>query len=224
MVEKKEILKGLAKATIEGDAESCKKFANEVLKAKIDAYEGIIGGCAKGMEVVSDRYEKGEMFVPEILLSAEAMYGAINILKPHLKIKAAEMPGTVVIGVIEGDIHDIGKNLARIMLDAAGLKVIDLGRDVPLKEYLDKAKENNADIVAMSTLMTTTMAGLGKVVNMYKEQGVRDKVKIVIGGAPLSQDFADEIGVDKWAKDAVEGVALAKKMTKELRKTRGMTW
>ncbi|MBM5804915.1 MAG: hypothetical protein FJZ49_02450 [Candidatus Verstraetearchaeota archaeon] len=211
-MDRAEILKGLADATVAGDAETTAKLANEALRTGIDAYDAIMGGCAEGMKVVSNKYETGEMYVPEILLSAEAMYAAIDILKPHLKVERAAAQAKVVIGVVEGDIHDIGKNLVRIMLDASGFKMFDLGRDVPVKDMAAKAATEGAQVVAISTLMTTTMPNMKRVVDELKALGVKDKVKVLIGGAPTSEEFAKSIGADAWAKDATAAIKVAEKL------------
>jgi corrinoid protein of di/trimethylamine methyltransferase len=212
-----EILKGLADATVAGDSEQTAKFANEALSSGVDAYDAIMEGCAAGMKVVSDKYESGDLFVPEILLAAEAMYAAIDILKPHIKAGKASATGTVVLGVVEGDIHDIGKNLVRIMLDAAGYQVIDMGRDVPIKDMAAKAKEVNADVVAISTLMTTTMPNMKKVVDEIASLGIKNKTKILIGGAPTSMEFAKSINADSWCKDATTAVKEAEKLVLQAR-------
>jgi corrinoid protein of di/trimethylamine methyltransferase len=168
-------------------------------------------GCNKGMEIVSDKYEKKEMFVPEILLSADAMYAALDILRPHLKVDAsAKKTGTVVIGVAEGDIHDIGKNLVLMMLDVAGYTIFDVGRDVPVDTFVQKAEEVDADIVAMSALMTTSMVRMEPVVKGLKEKNL--KAKVIVGGAPISQDYANKIGAEGYGKDAVEAVKVANKL------------
>ena len=207
-----EILKGLADATVIGDAEKTAKLAHEALDTGIDAYDAIMEGCAEGMKVVSNKYETGEMYVPEILLSAEAMYAAIDILKPHLKVEKAAAQAKVVIGVVEGDIHDIGKNLVRIMLDASGFKLFDMGRDVPVKDMAAKAASEGAQVVAISTLMTTTMPNMKRVVDELKSLGVKDKVKVLIGGAPTSEEFAKSIGADAWAKDATAAIKVAQRL------------
>ena len=211
-MKREDILKGLADATLAGDSDKTAQFAKDALANGVDAYDAIMEGCAVGMKVVSDKYEAGEMFVPEILLSAEAMYGAIDILKPHLKAGKASATGTVVIGVVEGDIHDIGKNLVRIMLDASGYQIVDMGRDVPVKEMAAKAKDVKADIVAISTLMTTTMPNMKKVVDELTALGVKGKTMVLIGGAPTSLDFAKSIGADSWSKDATTAVKEAEKL------------
>jgi corrinoid protein of di/trimethylamine methyltransferase len=209
---KEEIFKNLAKCVVDGDEEGARRWAEEAIKAGIDAYEAIMNGLAEGMKVVSELYEKGEYYVPEVLLSASAMTAAVEILKPHIKVEKAEKPITIVLGVVEGDIHDIGKNLVKIMLESAGFKVIDLGRDVPLSKFVEEAKKHNADVIAMSALMTTTMPGMKKVIELLIKEGYRDKVKTIIGGAPTSLDYAKSIGADAWAKDASAAVGVIKNL------------
>jgi len=202
---KEELLEQLSNAVIEGDEDKCAELAQEALDVGIDPYEAIMKGCNKGMEIVSEKYEKKEMFVPEILLSADAMYAALDILRPHLKVDASlTKTGNVVIGVAEGDIHDIGKNLVLMMLDVAGYTIYDVGRDVPVDTFVAKAAEVDADVVAMSALMTTSMIRMEPVIKGLKEKNL--KAKVIIGGAPISQNYADKIGADGYGKDAVEAV------------------
>jgi len=206
----KEIFFNLEKAIVEGDEKAAKGLAEEGLKKGLDPNDLIMKSCLKGMEIVGDKYKRREYFIPEVLLSAGAMTDAVDTLRPHVKLERGPT-GVVVIGTIEGDVHDIGKNIVKIMLQAGGFKVIDLGRSVILKDFVEKAKENNANIIAMSALMTTTSPGMKKVVDMLKEQGIRDKFKVMIGGAPTSDDYAKKIGADGWAKDAVMAVDVARK-------------
>jgi len=211
MVSKEEILEGLAKAVIDGDEVKSEELAKKSLEIGIDPYESLMNGCNKGMAKVSDLYELKEMFVPEILLSADAMYAAIDILKSHLKVDAsAKKPAKVVIGVAQGDIHDIGKNLVKMMLEVAGFIMIDVGKDVPVDTFVKKTIEEDADIVAISALMTTSMMYMEPVIKKLKENFV--KAKVVVGGAPINNDFANKIGADGYGKDAVEAVKVSKKL------------
>jgi len=212
MSSKDDILDVLKDAVVEGDEEKCVSFANKALDSGVDPYEAIMQGCNKGMAEVSDKYECKEMFVPEILLSADAMYAAIDILRPHLKVDdTVAKPATVIIGVAQGDIHDIGKNLVKMMLDVAGFTIIDVGRDVPVETFVDKAVEHNAKLVAISALMTTSMMNMEPVIEGLKEK--HSGAKTIVGGAPISQDFADSIGAEGYGKDAVAAVRIAKKLT-----------
>ena len=165
------------------------------------------------MNKASDLYDAEEYFVTDVLLCSDAMYAGLDVLRPHLPADdtGVEKP-KVVIGVVEGDTHDIGKNLVKIMLDTAGFEMYDLGRDVPLDNFVDKAVEVGASIICMSTLMTTTMIGMKTVIDKLKERGIRDQFKIMVGGSPISQKYADEIGADGYYVNAVEAVKLAKRL------------
>ncbi|MDU5237383.1 MAG: cobalamin-dependent protein, partial [Finegoldia magna] len=148
----------------------------------------------------------------DILLCSDAMYAGLDVLQKHVEMNDDDILGVGVIGVVEGDTHDIGKNLVKLMMQTAGFKMIDLGRDVKLQNFIDAAVENDADLICMSTLMTTTMDNMGKVIEMLKEQGLRDRFKVMIGGGPISQAFADKIGADSYTENAVEAVEAAKKL------------
>lgn len=163
------------------------------------------------MQRAADLYEREEYFIPELLLCSDAMYNGLDILRPHLE-KSETQKHKIVIGVIEGDTHDIGKNLVRIMLEAAGYEMHDLGRDVALQKFVDKAKEINADVIAISTLMTTTMPGMGRVIEMLETEGLRDRIKVIVGGAPISPAFARKIGADGYAANAVDAVKLVDRL------------
>ena len=218
---KEEILRTLANTVIEMDEEGAAQAAKEALEAGIDAQEAIMEGLAKGMEVVSEKYEREEYFVPELLVCSDAMYAALDILKPHVKLETTSTPARVVIGVVQGDIHDIGKNLVKIMLEGSGFQVYDLGRDVPLQDFVNKAKEVDADIIAMSTLMSTTMGGMKNVIEILEEEGIRDKYKVIIGGCPIWQSFADKIGADAYGDDVSEAVRIAKRLVAEKNAVQG---
>ena len=212
---KEELLAKLSECVVEMEEEEIVEVANEYIEAGYDALEGIMDGLIDGMEKVSELFEEEEYFVTDVLLCSDAKYAGIEVLKPHLTEDDKSGPAKkVVIGVIEGDTHDIGKNLVKILLDTAGFEIYDLGRDVPLEAFVDKAVEVEADIIALSTLMTTTMIGMKKVIEMLEERGVRDKVKVMIGGSPVSPRFAKEIGADGYSTNAVEAVKLARKLTK----------
>ena len=211
--EKNEILQNLSKCVVDGDEDGAKRWAEEAIKSNVDAYEAIMFGLAEGMKIVSAKYEQGEYYVPEVLLSACAMNVAVDILKPHIKLDKTAKPVKVVLAVAEGDIHDIGKNLVKIMLDSAGFQVIDLGKDVPTTEVVKAIKENEAQVVGMSALMTTTMPSMKKVIEQLIAAGLRDKVKVMIGGAPTSPDYAESIGADRWGKDASSSVSIVKELT-----------
>jgi dimethylamine corrinoid protein len=202
----KELLKVLSDSVVDMEDESVGGVAEEYVAAGYPALDGILKGLVDGMQRAAKLYEEEEYFIPELLVCSDAMYNGLDVLRPHIPKTDAERKHKVVIGVVEGDTHDIGKNLVRIMLEAAGYETYDLGRDVPLQNFVDKAKEVDADVVAMSTLMSTTMPGMGEIVEMLKAAGIREKVKVIIGGAPISMAFAKKIGADGYATNAVEAV------------------
>ena len=188
-------------------------MATEYVESGYPALDGIMEGLVDGMNKASDLYDEEEYFVTDLLLCSDAMYSGIDILKPHLPVE--ENKGEklkIVIGVVEGDTHDIGKNLVKIMLDTAGFEMYDLGRDVPLDNFVDKAIEVGASLICMSTLMTTTMDGMRIVIEKLKEKGIRDNVKVMVGGSPISQKYANEIGADGYSANAVGAVKLAKRL------------
>ncbi|MDD6440835.1 MAG: corrinoid protein [bacterium] len=210
---KEELLAKLSECVVEMEEEEVVDVAKEYIEAGYPAFDGIMDGLVDGMNKASDLYDAEEYFVTDVLLCSDAMYAGLEVLRPHLpeNADAGEKP-KAVIGVVEGDTHDIGKNLVKIMMDTAGFEMYDLGRDVPLDAFVDKAIEVNASIVCMSTLMTTTMVGMKTVIEKLQERGIRDKVKVMIGGSPISQKYADEIGADGYSTNAVEAVKLAKRL------------
>jgi corrinoid protein of di/trimethylamine methyltransferase len=211
----REILEKLANAVVAGDADACKRVANEALSAGIDPYVAIMEGCSAGMAILSKMYDKGEAYVPDILTSAEAMNGAIAILKPHMKVAKAETKGKIVLGVTEGDIHDIGKNIVKILLDAAGYEIIDLGASVPTKKFIEAIREQKPDIVGLSALMTFTMFGMPEIIEALKDAQLRDTVKVIVGGGPISAMFAEKIGADGYGANGPEAVKLVGKILSE---------
>jgi dimethylamine corrinoid protein len=213
MLNDKEILfKKLADSVVDMDEDVAIDVSKEVIAQKYDAFEAIDKGLSKGMEKAGELFEEEEYFIPELLMCSDAMYAGLDILKPHIKTDKSEVKLKVVIGVVEGDTHDIGKNLVKIMLETSGFDVIDLGRDVPPSIFVERAKEENANVIAISTLMTTTMDGMAEVIRILDEQNIREKFKIMIGGGPISQGFADKIGADGYSVNAAEAVRLARKL------------
>ncbi len=169
-------------------------------------------GLIRAMDVVGERFSAGETFVPEMLMSAHTMKAGVEVLKPYLTGDDVKKVGTIVIGTVHGDLHDIGKNLVCIMLEGAGFNVVDLGVDVLKETFIEAAKEHNADIIGLSTLLTTTMCVVEETVEAINAAGLRDSVKILVGGAPLNQDFADKIGVDAFAADAGSAGKVAREL------------
>lgn len=207
---KEELLKLMSDAVLEMEEDDVVDYAQEYLDAEYPAFDGIMEGLIDGMNKASDLYDEEEYFVTDILLCSDALYAGLDILKPHLPAAEGDEKIKAVIGVIEGDTHDIGKNLVKIMMDTAGFEMYDLGRDVPPADFVDKAEEVGARIICMSTLMTTTMGGMKDVIDILNERGIRDKYITMIGGGPISQKYADEIGADLYTVNAVEAAARAK--------------
>lgn len=207
---REDLLKRLSDGVVDMEEDDVAEAAQEFLDAGFLAFDGIMEGLVDGMNRASQLYEEEEYFVTDVLLCSDAMYVGLDIFRPHLPETDEETKMKVVIGVVEGDTHDIGKNLVKIMMETAGFEMIDLGRDVPLQKFVDTAKEEAAQLVCMSTLMTTTMGGMETVIEKLSEAGIRDQVKVMIGGGPISQKFADKIGADGYSQNAVEAVKLAK--------------
>ncbi|RMF91842.1 MAG: cobalamin-binding protein [Methanobacteriota archaeon] len=211
-----EILEGLKKSVIDFDEDAVKEYAQRAIDEGVDPQKAIFDGLAAGMEVVGDLFQKGEYFVPEVLMCADALYAGLDILKPHVKVdEKTRVKGQVVIGTVEGDVHDIGKNIVKLMFDIAGFTVHDLGKDVPLDRFVEEQLKTDSDIVALSAMMTTTMTGMKKVIEKIREKN--PKVKIMIGGAPVTEETAKAYGADATAKDATNALSEAIKMVSSLR-------
>lgn len=206
------ILAGLSDAVVQMDEDRAVELAHEALAVGLDPYEAIMSGLSAGMDIVSEKYDNEEYFVPEILLCSDAMYAAIAVLKPHVKFEERGVSGRIVIGVIEGDTHDIGKNIVRIMLEAAGFEVHDLGRNVPVARFIETARDVDADVVALSTLMSTTRDGMRRVIEGLRAAGLGERVKVIIGGPPVSWAYCREIGAAAYGSSAVEGVRLVREL------------
>ena len=217
MSERAQIFQDLSDAVVAMDEERVVQLAKRVIAEQIDVYEAIEKGLSFGMERAGRLFEEEEYFVPELLICADAMYAGLSLLRPHLRKTDDGTRHKVVIGVIEGDTHDIGKNLVKIMLETSGFELHDLGRDVPAEEFVKKACEKGADIIAISTLMTTTMEGMAEVIRLLKEANVREQFKVIVGGGPLSQGFADRIGADGYAANAGSAVKLARRLVADER-------
>ena len=188
------------------------ELCNKSLEMNIPAYETVISALIPGMNEVGRLYEEEEYFLPEVLMCSDAFNSGLEIVKPFIDKSSMGKAIKVVIGVIEGDTHDIGKNLVKIMMEASGFEVHDLGRDVNLESFIEKAEEINSDIICMSTLMTTTMDGMKMVIDRLIERNIREKYKIMIGGGPISSRYAEMIGADLYTKDANEAVRKAKEL------------
>jgi corrinoid protein of di/trimethylamine methyltransferase len=212
---KTELLTNLSDAVVEMDADKAVDNARAAVAESVDAYEAIDQGLAHGMERAGRLFEEEEYFIPELLLCSDAMYGGLEILRPHVRIDENEKSGKVIIGVIEGDTHDIGKNLVKIMLETSGFDVVDLGRDVPPAHFVERAREVEADIIAVSTLMTTTMEGMAEVIAVLRRENLRGRFKVIVGGGPISAAFARKIGADGYSPNAASAARLAKTLLRE---------
>src|SRR5574341_2375657 len=201
----------IARALILGDKETVARMTREGLDLGLDPKEIIFKGLIPGMDVVGEKFRRNEYYVPQVLLSARAMYAGLDLLKPLLtKTAGEEYLGTVVIGTAQGDLHDIGKNLVAMMLEGAGFTVHNLGRDVAPEKFVEAAKEKDATIVGISALMTTTMPAMRRTIEALMRADLRDRVKVMVGGAPVSQAFCDDIGGDGYARDSTAAVVKAK--------------
>lgn len=211
-MKKNEYLKILSDYVFEYEDEKIAEVAQNYLNDGYPPLDAIMDGLVDGMKRAGEMFQQEEYFVTDILLCSDAMENALAVLRPHLLQSENQLNRKIVLGVIEGDTHDIGKNLVKTMLQTEGFEVIDLGRDVPVDDFVDTAVKEEADIIGMSTLMTTTMPNMQRVIKKLEEQNVRDKFKVMVGGGPISQSFADKIHADGYSSDAVEAVKLAKKL------------
>ena len=202
----------LYQSILDGDAKTARAAAERVVSAGGDPLKLVQDFMMSAMAEVGRRFECNEYFVPELLLAARAMKSALEPIRPLLAAKSIQTAGCVVIGTVAGDLHDIGKNLVVAILEGAGFEVVDLGVNVPPEKFVQKIKERNPNIVAMSAMLTTTMLAMKTTIDAMKQAGVRDRVKVVVGGAPITQKYADEIGADGYAKTASGAVPLAKKV------------
>lgn len=207
-----EILEQLSTCILEGDADSAPDLVRKALEEGVAPKMILDDGMVVGMNEVGDRFRRGDMFVPEVLMSAEAMQSGLEILRPELASSGVKLIGKIVLGTVQGDLHDIGKNLVGMMCEGAGFEVIDLGFNQKPEAFIDAVKEHQPDIVGMSALLTTTMRAMGHTIKSLEEAGLRDQVKVMVGGAPVDQAFADRIGSDGYGSNAVAGSDLAKRL------------
>ncbi|MEW5921312.1 MAG: cobalamin-dependent protein [Bacillota bacterium] len=214
----KELLNRLKEGIISCDEDMVVEAAHTVVEEGFDALKAIFDGMVPGMEYVGELYERQEYFIPELLMSTEAMYAGLNILRPHVARMDFGVDGVVVMGVVHGDVHDIGKNIVKVMFEVAGFEVHDLGRDVPLEYFVDEQLRCDADMVCLSAMMTTTMVGMREVIRRIKEKS--PEAKIMIGGAPVTGEIAHKYGADGFAEDAGNALKDAIRMLSMLRKMR----
>ena len=211
-----ELFAQLKEGVIEFDEDSVVEAANAVIAEEIDAVDAVFNGLVPGMEHVGDLYEQQEYFVPELLMCADAMYAGLAILRPHMTRKSLGVTGVVVMGVVQGDVHDIGKNIVKMMFDVAGFEVHDLGRDVPLETFVEEQLRTDAELVCLSAMMTTTMVGMKDIIKQIKEKN--PNARVMIGGAPVTEDIADKFGADGFAEDASNALKDAINMLTTLKK------
>jgi corrinoid protein of di/trimethylamine methyltransferase len=209
-----ELFKAMAQSIIDGDAEVAEKLARQAVEQGIDPLEAINQGFVVGVNQVGSEFSCGNAFLPELVMAGEAMKAAVSTLEPEMNRRGTSrtMLGKVVLATIQGDIHDIGKTLVGTMLSAAGFQVYDLGVDVPVMKLVEKAREVDADIIGVSALLTTTMVRQRDVVEALEDMGLRAKVKVMVGGAPVTSEWVKEIGADGYSEDAIGAVAVAKKL------------
>jgi 5-methyltetrahydrofolate--homocysteine methyltransferase len=209
-----EILKTLVEAIVGGDAETVKSMTEQAVGQNISAEDILNQGLVSGMNIVSEQFKNNEIFIPEVLVAARAMKAGMFIIRPLLAEANVQSQGKVVIGTVGGDLHDIGKNIVAMLLEGAGFEIVDLGADVPKEKFLESVEKEKPDIVGMSALLTTTMVFMKDMVSALEEAGLKDKTKVIIGGAPITHSYADEIRADGYAPDAASAVDLVKNLLK----------
>ncbi|MGC9529546.1 MAG: corrinoid protein [Candidatus Bipolaricaulaceae bacterium] len=209
------MLEELKAAVLEGNAQRAAQLTTQALQAGSDPGELLNQVLVPAMDTVGAEYERGDRYVPEMLISAEAMKAAMQVLRPHLAEAGVKARGTVILGTVEGDLHDIGKNLVGMMLEGAGFEVVDLGTEVTADQFVQAVEEHEPDLMGMSALLTTTMVRMPEVMEALQRAGRRDGLKVMIGGAPVTKEYAEQIGADGYAPDAAAAVELAKRLVPE---------
>jgi corrinoid protein of di/trimethylamine methyltransferase len=205
-----ELLEQIIEATIAGDPQRCASLAGEAVRRGIDPLTAIEQGYSKAMAIVGEKFARMEYYLPELIRCADAMKAAMEVLRPHLGKGGQKGQGSVVLGTIQGDLHDLGKNIVRTMLEASGFTVHDLGSNVPVRQFVDRAEEHNADIIAASAILTTTMAYMPDLVKLVGETGPRGRFKVLLGGAPVTPEFAAKAGADGYGENAARAVQVAR--------------
>ena len=203
-------LNKVSEALQRGDAEKVAELVKQALEENLLPKDILENGLIKGMDIIGAKFKKNEVYVPEVLIAARAMHAGMSVLRPKLAETGVKNIGKVAIGTVKGDLHDIGKNLVKMMLEGAGFEVIDLGTDVSVEKFVEAVKVHQPNIIDMSALLTTTMVNMSGVIKALEATGLRDKVKIIIGGAPITQNYADQIGADGYSPDAASAVDNAK--------------
>ena len=213
-MDKNTIFMNLETAIVDGDEDKAKENASEALKAKIDPLEVVEKGLSKGLAAVGARFEKGEAYLPELMMAGDTFNAAMEILRPEMEAQKKEITkaGTVLLGTVKGDVHDIGKNILATVLETHGFTVVDLGVDVPILNFVEQAEKVGADVIALSSLMTSTMPEQRNVIETLKQRNVREKYAVIVGGGPVTADWANEIGADGYGQTAMDAVALVRKV------------
>ncbi|MEE8552469.1 MAG: corrinoid protein [Desulfobacterales bacterium] len=211
---KKQFMKNIVISIIDGDQDKIQESARDALKANIDPLEVVELGLSKGMAIVGESFEQGESFLPELLMAAATFNAAMEILMPEIEAQNKEIPkaGTVLIGTVKGDVHNLGKNIVSMVLKTNGFSVVDIGVDVPSLNFIEEARKVKADVIALSSLMTTTMPSQKEIIEILEEKNLRNEYFVIVGGGPVSQQWADEIGADGFGKTAVDAVDLIKRL------------
>jgi 5-methyltetrahydrofolate--homocysteine methyltransferase len=207
-----EILQKISEELQKGNYQEVPKLVQEALNAKIPPAKILSDGLVSGMDIVGDKFRRDELFMPEVLISAKAMQAGMDILRPKLIEAGAKLAGKVIVGTVKGDLHDIGKNLVGMLMEGAGFQVIDLGIDIPSEKFVEAVKSQKPNVIGLSALLTTTMPKMKEVVESLVEAGIRKTVKVMVGGAPVTEKFAKDIGADGYAPDAASAVEKAREL------------
>ena len=213
-MEKEQILANLATAILEGDQDKARENAQAALASQMDPLGAVDEGLSKGMAVVGEQFESGEAYLPDLLIAAEVFKAAMEILRPEIEAQKKQMvkKGTVLVGTVKGDMHNIGKNIVATVLEINGYDVVDIGVDNPTLKFIEEAGKTKADVIALSSLMTTTMPAQREVIETLEEMGLRDQYLVIVGGGPVNQAWADEIGADGYGESAVQAVGLVQQL------------
>ena len=206
------VLNEIAENLMKGQAPKVKELVEQALSDGMEPATILGDGLISGMNVIGERFKKNEVYVPEVLIAARAMHAGMNVLKPALAAAGVESKGKVIVGTVKGDLHDIGKNLVCMMLEGAGFEVVDIGIDCDAEKFVKTAQEQDVALIGMSALLTTTMPAMKSIIEEIEKLGLKDKIKTMIGGAPVTQNYADEIGADGYAADAASAVDVAKEL------------
>jgi len=218
-MEKEQILENLATAILDGDQDKARENAQDALASQMDPLEAVEQGLSKGMGVIGERFESGDAYLPDLLIAADVFKAAMEILQPEIDAQKKQMvkKGTVLIGTVKGDLHSIGKNIVATVLETNGFEVVDIGVDNSTLKFIEEAGKAKADVIALSSLMTTTMPAQREVIETLEEMGLQDRYFVIVGGGPVTPEWADEIGADGYGKSAIQAVEMARKLLRQMR-------